>query len=469
MSLGYAEKLSYKEDIGKVGMVENFDSSLILHQKITQLASLIQQSTHLVAFTGAGISTSSGIPDFRGPNGIWTLQKEGKDLPSASLPFHRAKPSLTHMALVQLEKLGILKFVISQNVDSLHLRSGIPRAKLAELHGNSFMEVCVWCEEEYLRDFEVESIGLKVTSRKCKCGAKLRDTVLDWDDALPEKEMKEAEKHCKMADVVLCLGTSLQVTPACNLPLRCVRGGGKVVIVNLQNTPKDKKASLVIHGRVDEVIAGVFQLLNMKIPPYVRIDLVQIVFKQFRNKGDKRYVRWSVRLSSVHGEKAPFPFIESIEFQFPEMPELKGMVLDKQPFEMKRPMLKEKPANLVLKLNFGDGCGCPSTTIEFPLNFQLLEDSYKKDKDVVLTKLRDTAIQDFCCGQHAILERKTVRDPRSDVSVAAIVTNLIEYDNNLLKPKANGVVSESNGIVVKRSCNGNVDETEVPLKRPKGC
>ncbi|CAL5443457.1 unnamed protein product [Camellia sinensis] len=168
------------------------------------------KSKHLVVFTGAGISTSCGIPDFRGPKGVWTLQHEGKGVHEASLSFHRAMPSMTHMALVELEKAGFLKFVISQNVDSLHLRSGIPREKLAKLHGNSFKEICSKCGVEYLRDFEVETIGLKKTSRSCsdvKCGAKLKDTVLYWEDVLPPTEMNAAEKHCRMADIVLCLGT----------------------------------------------------------------------------------------------------------------------------------------------------------------------------------------------------------------------------------------------------------------------
>ncbi|VFQ82494.1 unnamed protein product [Cuscuta campestris] len=236
MSLGYAEKLSYIEDVGSVGMTEYYDPPHVLQEKADRLALMIRKSKHLVVFTGAGISTSCGIPDFRGPNGIWTLQKEGKAMPKASLPFHRAMPSLTHMALVGLEKAGILKFIISQNIDGIHLRSGIPREKLSELHGNSFMEICP-CGVEYMRDFEVETIGLKETTRNCTkvgCSARLRDTVLDWEDALPEKEINLAEKHCKMADLVLCLGTSLQITPACNLPLRCLRNGGKIVIVNLQ-------------------------------------------------------------------------------------------------------------------------------------------------------------------------------------------------------------------------------------------
>eukprot|EP01018_Ginkgo_biloba_P023113 Gb_02893 [translate_table: standard] len=337
MSLGYAEKLSYREDLGNVGMSELFDPPNLLQSKIEELAKLIGESKHLVAFTGAGISTSCGIPDFRGPTGIWTLQREGKPLPKAEMPFHRAMPGLTHMALAELEKAGILKFIISQNIDGLHLRSGIPREKLAELHGNSFREICSSCGKEYVRDFEVETIGLKETGRRCSdqnCGGKLKDTVLDWEDALPPKEMNPAEKHCKMADVIVCLGTSLQITPACNLPLKSVRAGGKLVIVNLQPTPKDKKAALLIHGQVDKVIAGVMQFLNHKIPPYVRVDLVQVSLSYPSKK--KRSVKWKLRISSVHGNKAPLPFLQSVEVCFPDRPDLKAALLNKQPFSLMR-------------------------------------------------------------------------------------------------------------------------------------
>ncbi|OVA20126.1 Sirtuin family [Macleaya cordata] len=468
MSLGYAEKLSYKEDVGSVGMSEVFDPPHVLQEKIEELAMMIKHSKHLVAFTGAGISTSCGIPDFRGPKGVWTLQRDGKGVPEASVPFHRAMPSLTHMALVELEKAGILKFVISQNVDSLHLRSGIPREKLSELHGNSFRELCPSCGLEYLRDFEVETIGMKETSRRCSgesCRSKLKDTVLDWEDALPPMEMNQAEKHCRMADVVLCLGTSLQITPACNLPLRSIRGGGKVVIVNLQPTPKDKKASLVIHGLVDKVISGVMHLLNMRIPPYVRLDLLQICFKQFTKK-DERYAKWTLRILSVHGPKAPLPFLRSVEVSFPERPELKSAILTKEPFLLKREMLRTRPLQILLKLNFGDGCRCSCTSIDFPVNFKVSTDSIEHDKDVVLQKLRDSALKDSSCGQYDIVEKKSLSSTGCETTTYAIVTNVVWYKSSFVTPRANGFVHQTYRNIVKR-LNEGTNGFEVSPKRVK--
>nr|XP_029121917.1 NAD-dependent protein deacetylase SRT1 isoform X6 [Elaeis guineensis] len=377
---------------------------------IEELAIMIQKSKHLVAFTGAGISTSCGIPDFRGPKGVWTLQRAGKGVPEASLPFHRAMPSLTHMALVELERAGILKFVISQNVDSLHLRSGIPREKLAELHGNCFRELCPSCGTEYLRDFEVETIGMKETSRRCadtKCGAKLKDTVLDWEDALPPKEMNPAEKHCRTADVVLCLGTSLQITPACNLPLKTIRNGGEILIVNLQPTPKDKKATLVIHGQVDKVIAGAMHLLNLWIPPYIRIDFVKLSLSH-SPKSKKTYVKWCLKIASIHGQRAPLAFLKSAE---------------------------------------------------------VTKDNFVRDKNEVLQELWDAAHKESDSGQHAVLERNV--NPRSEVAIYAFVTNIRRYSGS---EEVNGVVevapSSNRNFVIKR-CSEGVNGSQTSQKRPK--
>lgn len=466
MSLGYANKLSYIEDVGNVGMTELFDPPHILQDKIERLTRMIRKSKHLVVFTGAGISTSCGIPDFRGPTGIWTLQREGSALPEASLPFHRAMPSMTHMALVELERAGILKFVISQNIDGLHLRSGIPRDKLSELHGNSFMERCTSCGTEYFRDFEVESVGLKETSRKCSnagCDVKLKDTVLDWEDALPIEEMNPAEVHCEMADVVLCLGTSLQITPACNLPLKCLSSGGKFVIVNLQQTPKDKKASLVIHGFVDKVIAGVMDLLNMRIRPFVRIDLLQTIFAQALSS-DKRFVNWTLRLASAHDKKAHIPFIKSVEVFFSDQ-SMKEVVLDKHPFQLKRRTVWNiKPFDVILKVNFSEGCGCAYGQIKIPIDFQESRDSLKRDQDHVFQKLKAKAINGSCCGQNSVIERNIITEPKSEVIVRAIVTNVRWYDE--ITVKTAGAGSFSNGLLKRRKeiKNG----TAEAFKRSKG-
>lgn len=309
-SLGYASRLSHREDLGKgLGAREYLDTAAEVALKAAQLASLIAGAKRLVVFTGAGISTSCGIPDFRGPKGVWTLQRRGQPPPTANVRFDRAAPSLTHMVLVGLQRTGRLALVVSQNVDCLHIRSGLARGALAELHGNCFIEMCDACATEYVRDFEVPSVGLSPTGRACeRCAAPLRDQCLDWESELPEAEMARAEEETERADLVLCLGTSLQITPACHMPTRATRNGGKLAIVNMQRTPKDGKATLCVRARVDAVMARVARALALEVPPYVRTD--RVLVQQTLLDGGRR-VR--VQLRSVHGEDAPLHWLESCE------------------------------------------------------------------------------------------------------------------------------------------------------------
>ena len=227
MSLGYADRLSFRSDVGgQLGAPEYFEPYDELERKVGMLAQLFQAARKVVVFTGAGISTACGIPDFRGPSGIWTLREQGKDPPRGMVSFPLAIPSFTHAALASLVKSSKVSYVVSQNVDGLHLRSGIPRTSLAELHGNCFIELCSKCSAEYRRDWEIESVGFKPTGRLCikeGCDGILRDFVLDWDDALPEQHLLQAELHSREADLAICLGTSLQITPACNIPLKTIR------------------------------------------------------------------------------------------------------------------------------------------------------------------------------------------------------------------------------------------------------
>ncbi|CEF69337.1 NAD-dependent protein deacetylase sirtuin-6 [Strongyloides ratti] len=272
MSLNYSESLKPYENKGEVGMDEIHDTSEVLESKIETLYQLIKNASFIVVYCGAGISTSSGIPDFRGPNGVWTLEKKGKK--SCSISFLEAKPSYTHIALKKLYENGIIKFVVSQNVDGLFHRSGFPEIGLAELHGNVFVEKCDQCGRKYYRPYVIGSVGLKPTGKRCEgtlakkpCRGKLVDFTLDWDNELPEPDFTIAKKYGRRADLSIALGTSLQIEPVGSLPLLPRRKSinGNFVTVNLQPTKYEKKASLAIHAEVDKVMKILMEKLNILV------------------------------------------------------------------------------------------------------------------------------------------------------------------------------------------------------------
>jgi mono-ADP-ribosyltransferase sirtuin 6 len=222
-------------------------------KKIQALAQLLYKARYPVFFTGAGISTESGLPDFRGPDGVWTRRDKGLPPPSMGKSWDAVAPNRGHNALVELQKLGKLKFLISQNVDNLHLKSGILSELLAELHGNMTKMRCTDCETTF-----DQSRGLK----SCPCSGSLVSSVVDFGQSLPQKDLTLSYEHSRQSDLFVVVGSSLVVTPAADMPREALESGAKLVIINQGETPFDTYASLRFYERIGEVLPGAVKILK---------------------------------------------------------------------------------------------------------------------------------------------------------------------------------------------------------------
>ena len=257
-----------------------------LQSKSEHLAAMIASAKRVVVFTGAGVSTAAGIADYRGPDGVWTLSAKGEQHKIKSIDMMKAVPTLTHMALVKLLEQGSVRHLISQNVDGLHRKSGVRKSDISELHGNTHIEYCNRCRREYLRDFNVtqgqraggRSIELPTgfdhrTGRACEvpgCTGLLEDNIIHFGENLPEEVIKRGFSESEEADLHIVLGSSLTVSPACHMPLATKRGapGNKFVIVNLQKTPLDDDADLLIRSPLNDVMRIVTKALGIDIPAF---------------------------------------------------------------------------------------------------------------------------------------------------------------------------------------------------------
>jgi len=212
---------------------------------------------HLVVFTGAGISTESGLPDFRGPDGIWTRQAKG--LPTQRRDFSTAEPNISHLAIAELQHLGRLNFLISQNVDNLHFKSGINPNRLAELHGNITKVRCRHCE--FLMD------NIDGEPRCPLCGGELASSVVDFGQSLPQKELADSYSHARSSDLFLVVGSSLVVYPAAHIPQVAAESGARLIIVNQGETPLDRLAHLRFNEAISEVLPPAVAQLKELIKP----------------------------------------------------------------------------------------------------------------------------------------------------------------------------------------------------------
>ena len=243
---------------------------------LEELSRLIDTADRVVLFTGAGISTESGIPDFRGPGGVWTKMApiDFRDFMRSDEArretwrrrfamedmFRQAAPNRGHRACAELIRRGKATSVVTQNIDGLHQDSGIPDAKVIELHGNTTYAHCLECKQRYeigaLRvDFERDN-----SVPQCACGGWVKTATISFGQAMPVDEMRRAEQETLLADLFITMGSSLVVYPAAGFPELAKRNGASLVIVNREPTQMDRMADLVLHRSIGEtmgVLAGV--------------------------------------------------------------------------------------------------------------------------------------------------------------------------------------------------------------------
>jgi len=233
------------------------------------LYKLISESNHLVAFTGAGISAESGIPTYRGDDGIWNKYDPNKFAnidnfirdPKYYWNFFKevrypvlkkAKPNKAHTALSKLEEKGKLKAVITQNIDGLHQLAG--SKYVLELHGNTRRISCLECKKSYTLNEIYRQLKTELPPKCLNCKGTLKPEVVFFGESLPLTTLEEAIKATNECDLFLAIGSSLVVQPAASLPMMAKEGRARLIIINKDSTPLDSIADIVFHSSASEIL-----------------------------------------------------------------------------------------------------------------------------------------------------------------------------------------------------------------------
>lgn len=249
-------------------------------ETIERVARWLKASRNTVVLTGAGISTESGIPDFRGPQGVWTRDPEAekratiqhfmasRDARVASWKYRRssavdaALPNAGHFALAELERKGKLQTLITQNIDSLHIKAGNSLARLVEIHGTVRDFVCMGCGERGPIECVIARVEAGEEDPPCRtCGGILKSATISFGQNLVAEDLERAQSAASSCEVFLAIGTSLTVTPVALLPRYALQAGAKFVILNAQPTPYDRAAAAVIRGPIGEVLPAIVNLV----------------------------------------------------------------------------------------------------------------------------------------------------------------------------------------------------------------
>jgi len=246
-------------------------SAMEMMDKVKILKEMIEKSNKILFFTGAGISTNSGIADYRGPNGIWKVREPvyfdeflGSDFKKIEYWdymlegrkfFKSAKPNRAHYSIVEIEKRNKLLSVITQNIDGLHLKAGTSKEKLIELHGNNSKAICLSCKNLYDIDDVLKKFQENRVPPKCHCGGYLKPDVVMFGESLDTKKLSDAFRIAEDCDLCISIGSSLFVQPASLVVLRAWEKRKPLVIVNIGDTEYDEIATLKINYDCEKVLA----------------------------------------------------------------------------------------------------------------------------------------------------------------------------------------------------------------------
>ena len=241
-----------------------------MKEEIAQIAAKIGEGGKNVVFTGAGISTESGIPDFRSQGGIWdkfrpvyfeefmssrdARQEYWRRWMELYQGIVRAKPNPAHQALAELHNMGLLQAVVTQNVDGLHQQAGLPAEKIIELHGNTRRIRCMNCREVFPVADIRQRLAAGDTAPECDCGGFLKPDTISFGQAMPAAEVEKAAALSRESDFFMVVGSTLVVQPAAHMPFFAKNNGAFLAIINLSETPCDEMCDVLIREKAGQVL-----------------------------------------------------------------------------------------------------------------------------------------------------------------------------------------------------------------------
>ncbi len=248
---------------------------------IAKSAQVIKEAKKILIFSGAGMSTESGIPDFRSPGGVWSKydpsdfyfdkiissEKAREKYWEMSTEFYDtmkdAVPNRAHLSIRAIEESGKLLAIVTQNIDNLHHKAGNSPERIIEIHGTAFSVSCLSCGKKYDRDDIQERLNSGVKVPYCDdCAGILKPDTISFGQAMPEDKMAEALMYARECDLCIVLGSSLMVYPAASVPVHAVQNGARLIIINRDETSLDAEADLVCHDSVSEALGQMVGELN---------------------------------------------------------------------------------------------------------------------------------------------------------------------------------------------------------------